>query len=243
MANTNIILKTENITKKFGGLKALENVNIEVEKGKVVGLIGPNGAGKTTLFNVITGFYKPDGGRVLLEDKNITGLSPHQICKLGVTRTWQILKPLSTMTVEDSLKVSLYNRNKGPVLGEKLEKLLDFFDLKKIRNRLCGRLTVLELKLVSLAQALATEPKILLIDEIGAGLNPLEQDEITDFINNINKNLKIGILWVEHVMRMIMKGSKKIYVLNFGKIISCGPPKKICKDIEVKKAYLGEVYG
>lgn len=237
-------LRIESVTKRFGGLVALKDVSFALNKGELLGLIGPNGSGKTTLINVITGIYRPEGGRIFLNGSEITGLKPYRICRMGIGRTYQIPRLFSAMTALDNVVVgAIFGKDRKADLGEmrrKAAELLDFVDFPKLRrDELAGRLTLMESKKLELARALATDPEILLADEPLGGLNPVEIDEAVELIKRIRDSGKT-VLIIEHVMRAIMKLAERIVVLSHGAKIAEGEPKEIANDEKVIEAYLGE---
>lgn len=234
-----IILQVKNVTKKFGELIALNDLSFNVHKGELLGLIGPNGAGKTTLFNIITGFYKPDKGQIIFENKNITGLKPYKICEMGIARTFQIVQPFLNLSVIKNVMVGSFLRAKDRSTAEKIAmEWLNFLGLEKKKDFLAKELTLPELRKLELARALATSPKLLLIDEVVAGLTPTEVDEVIETIKKIWQS-GITIVMVEHVMRAIMSISKRVIVLNYGIKIAEGSPEEVSKNKEVIMAYLG----
>lgn len=234
------VLEVENVTKTFAALTALQKVNLSVEENEVVGLIGPNGAGKTTLFNVITGFLKPDKGTVKIFGENVTGLPPHKIAAKGVARCFQIVKPFLGMTVEESVLVGAYLRTRdSKKAAEKADKAIELVDIQALRKKYSKELNTVQLKLVELARSLATEPKLLLLDELVSGLTPAEVDQMTQLVRKINRELKITVLLVEHVMRFVMNISNRVFVLNYGEVISQGTPHEVTNDLKVIGAYLG----
>ncbi|RLG87790.1 MAG: ABC transporter ATP-binding protein [Thermoprotei archaeon] len=232
-------LEVVNVTKRFGGLVALDNVSLKVPEGKIIGLIGPNGAGKTTLFNIITGYIKPDKGKVLFKGIDITGKPPYEICKLGIARTFQIPKPFLDLTVEDSVIAGAINRHGVGEAKKKAMEILEYLELKDLKDKYCSELNIVQSKKVELARALATEPKLLLLDEIAAGLNPAEIQELMELIKRINYEKKITIFVIEHIMRMILKLSEYVYVLHYGKLIAEGKPEELVHNEKVIEAYLG----
>lgn len=236
------ILNIDNITMKFGSLVANENVSFTIHDNEIVSLIGPNGAGKTTLFNCITGFYKPFSGKVTYMDKDITGWTSYDVCKLGITRTFQIVKTLKEMTVEENIMTGAFLHTKKRIESQKIaEEVMELTDLTRKKNIKGGSLTIVDKKRVEIARALATRPKILMLDECMAGLN---QTEIKDVMNLCLKlkDSGLSLLIVEHIMEAIMPISDNIVVLNAGKKIAEGPPEEIVDNDEVIKAYLGDKY-
>jgi branched-chain amino acid transport system ATP-binding protein len=238
----NTILSVRNIVKRFGGLIALNNVSFDAEEGEILGIIGPNGAGKTTLFNVITGFYKPDNGKIVFRDNDITGLPPHKVSHLGIARTFQVSKPFPSLTVEEAIKVGAFkSANQERLVREIVDETLSLIGLNYIRSRHCSECNLVQTKLIELGRALATRPSLLLLDEIAAGLNPFEINELIELLRKINKEKKITICVIEHVMKFIMNVSDRIIVLHHGEKISEGRPTEVSKDPRVVQAYLGVV--
>jgi branched-chain amino acid transport system ATP-binding protein len=239
------ILEVRDVTKMFGGLCALNGVTFEVMEGEILGLIGPNGAGKTTVFNLITGLYKPTRGEIIYLNRNITKLKPHQRVKLGISRTFQMTKPFSSMSVLDNVLVSrCYGRNCAKSIKEarkEAEELLEFLGLAGKANTMAGNLNFVDKRLLELARALATQPRVLLLDEVMAGLNPREVDHVSSLIRKI-RDMGVTILMIEHVMRAIMRLADRVVVLSAGMKIAEGKPSEVAKDEEVIKAYLGESF-
>jgi branched-chain amino acid transport system ATP-binding protein len=234
------MLSVRHLTKDFGGLTAVDDLSFDVEEKEIVGLIGPNGAGKTTTFNLITGFIPPTGGEATFDGRSLKSLKPHQICKLGLTRTFQIAQPFPDITALENVLIGAYVRYSSTTAAErKAREALERMRLSHKANELAKNLTLVELKQLEIAKTLATEPKMLFLDEVAAGLNLAEIDEILELVNELNDQ-GITLLVVEHVMKVIMSLSQRIVVLNFGKKIAEGTPDEISRDPRVLEAYLGE---
>lgn len=249
------ILKAENIIKNFGGLRAVDRCTIEVEKGSIVGLIGPNGAGKTTLFNVITGMYKPDGGRVIFNGEDISGLRPDQICQRGITRTFQVSRELKIMTLLENIMLAFKNQ-KGENIFEgilqtapvreqerknlkKSSEILKAVNLYNLRNESVSILSGGQRKMLELGQALATEPDILLLDEPTAGATAAETAMVMDTIRKMRREQGITFLIVEHKMEVIMGICDKIIVMSHGEKLMEGTADEVQHNEQVREAYLG----
>jgi branched-chain amino acid transport system ATP-binding protein len=234
------LLEIREVSKRFGGLAALTDVSYSVNKGEILGLIGPNGAGKTTLFNAVNGFYPPTKGEVLFKGEKISHLKPHQICKLGIGRAFQVVRPLRRMTVLDNVIASAFLRAKDKYEAEEIAiETLRFTGLYEDRNVLSKGLPMGNRKKLEITRALATRPEMLLLDESFAGLNPSEQNELIDIIRQIRAK-GITIMVIEHHMKVIMSLSDRIVVLNYGQKIAEGTPKEIGSNPLVIEAYLGE---
>lgn len=241
-----MLLKGRGVSKSFGGLKALKNIDFHIKEGEILGLVGPNGAGKTTLINVITGIYRPDSGVIIFKGEDITKLKPEQICKKGICRTFQIVQPFLDMTALENVMVGVFFGRSGATVTlkearERAMAILDFVGFPRRYDTLARSLNTIELKRLGLAAALATDPELLLLDEVTTGLNPAESDEAIKLIKRIREN-GVTILMVEHVMRVIMNISDRIIVLHHGEKIGEGTPKEVAHDERVIKAYLGERY-
>ena len=238
-----VVIKTESITKIFGGIQALNDVSIEVNKGEILGLIGPNGAGKTTLFNIISGYYPPTDGEIYFKGEKITKKNIQKIVKLGIARTFQLVQVFPEMTVLENVMVgAMYGRKEVVSYDLAVEdslKALEIIGMKNYAYKLMKSLVLTERKKTELARVLTTNPEVILLDEIIAGLNPSETDEMLAIINKINKELGLTIVFVEHVMKAVMSICHRIIVLNSGQLIAEGTPKEISQNAEVIKAYLG----
>lgn len=235
------LLEVKNVTKRFGGLVAVRDLSLSVEAGEVLGLIGPNGAGKTTAFNMISGYYKPTEGQVIFDGQDITGRRPDQICKLGLARTFQVVKPFPQLSVLDNVMVGAYNRTSDDkVARKKALEILDFLDMTPLRDKLAGSLPVAGRKRLEIAKALATDPKLILLDEAMAGLRPTETEEVIRLVRQV-KEANVGMLLVEHVMQVIMSLADRIIVIHHGEKLAEGQPQEIVQNSDVIEAYLGEV--
>lgn len=240
-----MILKAEGITKRFGGLMALNNVSIEVEEGEIFGVIGPNGAGKTTFLNVLSGVYRPDAGCIWYKGRKITGLPPEALAKLGIGRSFQIPRPFAKMTALENVMVATTFANgliRDRAKAEsRAREVLDFVGFKVSPNTLAGNLNVVQLKRLELARALATGCELLLLDEIAAGLTAAELADLVEIIRRVRET-GITVIVVEHVMRVIIELCDRVAVLHFGNKIVEGTVQEVTADRRVVDAYLGESY-
>ena len=236
------LLDVQGITMKFGSLVANNDVSFTVDQGEIVGLIGPNGSGKTTLFNCVSGLYKPTAGRVVFDGAEVTGMPMHKIAAMGLTRTFQVVRPLKEMTVLENIMVGAYLHNSDKDKAREVaEGCLKLCYLEEWRDRPAGAMTIGNKKRLEVARALATSPKMILLDEAVAGLTSTEVNEMVALIKNLQKN-GMTILMVEHIMEAIMPISSKIVVLNSGMKIAEGAPEEVTNDERVITAYLGEKF-
>lgn len=251
------ILKLEMITQEFGGLRALDGVNLEAKEREIFGVIGPNGAGKTTLFNIITGIYVPTGGNLIFREKKINGFPPHRIASLGIARTFQNIRLFDRLSVEDNVKIGSSGIRKpsfwGSLLGFPFEKkaekevkaksdsLLQMLGLYEKRLEYASSLSYGEQRKLEIARALALSPSMLLLDEPAAGMNPAEKEELMELIRKIRDEMNITVLLVEHDMNLVMNICERIAVLDYGRKIAEGSPQEIKNDERVIMSYLGDL--
>jgi len=237
------LLEVYGLIKEFGGLRANDDISITMERGELIGLIGPNGAGKTTLFNCVSGLHPVTSGRVMFDDQDITDLKAHEVARLGLARTFQVYVASGDLNVEENVMVGCFMRTRSPsrarARANEILKDLNLHDLSEFR---VSELTVAAQKRVTMATALGSEPKLLLLDEVAAGLNPSEIEEIMADIRHVHEDMGVTVMLIEHVMELVMKVSDRVIVLDSGKKIAEGDPETIAKDPRVIKAYLGERY-
>lgn len=250
------LLEVKNLGISFGGLRAVDNFNVLIKQGELYGLIGPNGAGKTTIFNLLTGVYRPSNGSIILDGVNMAGKKPAQINKAGIARTFQNIRLFKKLTVLDNVKIGLHNQIKYPILSgvfrippffqkerqmdERALELLEVFGLEKEADYLANNLPYGKQRKLEIARALATNPKLLLLDEPAAGMNPNETAELMDTIRLIRDKFHITILLIEHDMKLVTGICEHLTVLNFGTELANGTPEKVLNDPKVITAYLGE---
>ena len=237
-----MLLEVDKVTRTFGGLAAVRDVSFQIASGEIVGLIGPNGAGKTTLFNVVTGFLFPTHGEVRFDDQRISGLLPDRVCHRGIGRTFQVVKPFGNMTTLENAMVGTFFREPDPRRAEQAAgEILEYLGLTPRRDVLAKNLTIADRKRLEVARALGTQPKLLLLDEVMAGLNPAEVADMLRLLREI-RGRGITLLVIEHIMAAIMAISDRILVLHNGGLIAQGPPRQVANDQAVIDAYLGERY-
>jgi branched-chain amino acid transport system ATP-binding protein len=234
------ILETQGLTKSFGNLLAVNNLTFDVQEGEILGMMGPNGAGKTTVFNLVTGVYMPTRGKVIFKGMDVTRLSASSRCRLGIGRTYQIPRPFENMTVLENLLVGAeYGANlKGKEALAEANEILKFTGLLSKKAVFSGKLPLLDRKRLELARGLSTRPKLLLIDEVAAGLTEAEVEELLHIVKSIQQK-GITIIWVEHVLMMMNKGVDRLLVINSGQWLMCGDPKECMESKEVHEVYLG----
>ena len=236
-------LEVIDLVKDFGGVVANNHISFEIDQSEIIGLIGPNGAGKTTLFNCIVGYHKPASGKVTFNGKEITGLKPFMTNREGIGRTFQIMKVATGMTVLENVMVGAFCRaDDRPIAQKEASEVLAFLGLKELKDYHLNELPIASQKKVGLARALATQPELLMLDEVASGLNPKETEEMVDVLKRIHQEKKITLFLIEHVMEVVMPISQRVIVLDSGEKIAEGFPKEIVKNERVIKAYLGEKY-
>ena len=249
------VLESKSLGIQFGGLKAVNDVNLQVYKGELVGLIGPNGAGKTTIFNLITGIYKPTSGSYFLNGKRMNGLKTHQVVAEGIARTFQNIRLFQKMTVLDNVRLAFHKNMKANLLQSicrtkafwkeeqettgKAMELLKLFGLDEFADQYAQNLPYGKQRLLEIARALATDMKLLLLDEPAAGMNPVETAELKESIKMLREKFQIPILLIEHDMSLVMSICERVYVLNFGEVLASGTPEEVASNKEVIEAYLG----
>ncbi|MFW5791443.1 MAG: ABC transporter ATP-binding protein [Desulfohalobiaceae bacterium] len=258
---SNLVLDVRELTMDFGGLRALDSIDLDVEQGEIAALIGPNGAGKTTFFNCITGIYNPTAGDIQLrpfgrEQLRINGFKPNKVTELGMARTFQNIRLFPSMTVLENVMIGRHPRNVTSILGavlrdrrtreqerqvvERSYEMLELVELTRWANELAANLPYGAQRRLEIARAMATEPFLLLLDEPAAGMNPLETERLKELIKRISKNFNISILLIEHDMKMVMSVSDRVFVMEYGRRIAAGTPGEVSRDPDVIRAYLGE---
>lgn len=250
------LLEVTDLGISFGGLRAVDELNMTVEEGSLVGLIGPNGAGKTTVFNMLTGVYRPTDGGIRLAGENIVGKKPHEICKMGIARTFQNIRLFSKLSVLDNVKAGMHNevtyslaeglfhvgsyRKKEKQMDERAMEILKVFDLDQQYDYKAANLPYGKQRKLEISRALATDPKLLLLDEPAAGMNPNETEELMETIELVRKEFHVTVLLIEHDMKLVSGICEYLYVLNFGRLLAEGTPSQVLSNPEVITAYLGD---
>jgi branched-chain amino acid transport system ATP-binding protein len=239
-----LLLRVKDLSKAFGGLQALSRVSFEIGPGEIVGVIGPNGAGKTTLFAVLSGFLTPSHGEIRFMETSIAGMRPDRLCHLGIARTFQVVRPFLEMTVFENVKAAAVfgkpDRRSAAETNREVDEILERTGIAPLAHHMAHSLSLPERKRLEVARTLATHPRLLLLDEVLAGLNPREVEEAIPFIRSLNTERKISILMVEHNLRAIMGICRRILVLNFGQLIFNGTPEEAVDNPDVISAYLGD---
>ena len=236
------VLDVTGLSVSFGGVQALQGVTFRVEPGRIVGVMGPNGAGKTTLFNLITGVYRPAAGVIRFGERELQGLQPSRICRSGIARTFQSGRPFTNMTARDNVLAGLFYggaRTSSTAAGHEAERILDFVGLTRQADRAVSSLNLMERKIVELARALATRPKLLLLDELLAGLSPNDLGPAIGIIRRIRDELGVTVLWIEHIMQVLMNTCEHLIVLHHGEKLAEGAPQVVAADPAVAAAYFG----
>jgi branched-chain amino acid transport system ATP-binding protein len=237
------LLELRGLTRRFGGVRAVAGLDLEVREGEILGLIGPNGAGKTTVFNLVTGFVRPTAGEILLDGRSVVGLRPHAVTRRGIARTFQVVKPFAALTVLENVTLAAFLRHRARRDAEaRAAEALERMGLSARARAPASQLTLIEQKRLEVARALATAPRLLLLDEPMGGLNPAEVDVASDLVARLRAS-GVTVVLVEHVMKAIMRVSDRVVVMNQGQKIAEGPPARVVEDAAVVAAYLGKRAG
>lgn len=242
MNTDSTLLRVQGISKRFGGVQAVKDLSFELARGEILGLLGPNGAGKTTAFNMIAGFFKPDEGRISFEGQEIQGSNPWTICRCGIARTFQLSKPFGGLTTLENVMVGGFARHADRgAARDRAEEIVSFLDMQAKRDVDAHDLTAFDRRKLELGRALATGPRLLLMDEVVAGATPTEASEMVELVKKVRQR-GVTVLIVEHVMKVIMGLSDRVIVMENGRLIADGPPAQVVKRREVLSAYFGERY-